>query len=767
MKDYDIIHHVRGESQFIDDINVPHGTLYASVFYSPLAHGKIKKLDFDYAQSMKGVKRIFTYKDISGENEIGGIVHDEPLLAENEVHFIGMPIAIVVAESKLIAREAAKNIKVDIDPLPVITDPREAFKKGLLIVPQKVFASGSTDNAWKDCDVIVDGECESGGQEHLYLETQGAFAFPVEGGGIKIVSSTQGPTAVQRVASKVLGIPMHKVEVEVLRLGGGFGGKEDQASPWAAMAALASMQLNRPVKLILPRHEDMVMTGKRNPYSSDFKIGLTKEGKILAYEVTFFQNAGSSADLSPAVLDRTLFHCTNSYFIPNVKAIGYCCKTNLPSNTAFRGFGGPQGMFVIECAIYKAAEKMGIDPSEIQKKNLFKDEDEFHYGQKISNARAHDCWDLAEKKFHPEIIRERISEFNLRNKNFKKGFACMPICFGISFTTTRMNQANALVNIYTDGSISFSTAAVEMGQGVNAKIKEVVSRVFQIDHNRIKTETTNTARSANTSPTAASAGADLNCNAVYNACNMILERLKKSALEELKENDISKIEIKNEYVYYNEEKTDLCWDDLIDKTFSKRISLSAYAHYATPGIYFDRDTNKGHPFRYHVYGTAIIEATVDCMRGTYVIDSVKAVHDFGNSLNPIVDLGQAEGAIMQGIGWMTIEEVIYNSEGKLLSDLLSTYKVPDIHFAPKEMDIHFLNEPNPVGIFNSKAIGEPPLMYGIGSYFAIMNAIRAFNPGKQFKFSSPITNEKVLINLYEGSKLSSQSFSKKKELKIE
>ncbi|MDQ3020728.1 MAG: molybdopterin-dependent oxidoreductase [Bacteroidota bacterium] len=766
MKDYDLIHHVRGESQFIDDINIPNGALFASVFYSPKAHGKIISLDFAYAKTMKGVKGIFTFKDIPGENQIGGIIPDEPLLAEHEVHFIGMPIAIVVAETSFIAREAVKNIKIEIEPLEIITDPREAFKKGELIIPERIFSNGNVESAWKNCDVIVEGECESGGQEHLYLETQGAFAFPVEGGGIKIFSSTQGPTAAQRVTSKILGIPMHKIEVEVLRLGGGFGGKEDQASPWAAMAALAALKLNRPVKLILPRHDDMIMTGKRNPYSSDFKIGLTKDGIILAYEAAFYQNAGASADLSPAVLDRTLFHCTNSYYIPNVKATGYCCRTNLPPNTAFRGFGGPQGKFVIECAIYKAAEKLGVMASIIQKKNLLKEGDEFHYGQIAMNVHTLDTWNLAEKKFDPEEIQKRIKKFNTEYKNFKKGFAFMPICFGIAFTNTRMNQANALVNIYTDGSVSFSTAAVEMGQGVNAKIKEVVSKVFSIPHHKIKSEPTNTSRSANTSPTAASSGADLNCNAVYNACTIILERLKNSALEEIGKNDLTKIEINDETVFYDGKKTDLSWDELIVRSYFKRISLSSHAHYVTPGIHFNRETNKGNPFAYHVYGTAVTEATVDCLRGTYKIDSVRVVHDFGNSLNPVIDRGQAEGAIIQGIGWMTIEEVIHNKDGKLLSDLLSTYKVPDIHFAPKEIEIIFHSEPNPVGIFNSKAIGEPPLMYGIGAYFAILNAVKAFNPNEVFNLSSPITPEKVLMNLYKKCK-SDNLFSTTKTAKLE
>ena len=331
---------------------------------------------------------------------------------------------------------------------------------------------------WKNCDVIVEGTAESGGQEHIYLETQGSFAFPVEGGGIKIISSTQSPTAVQRAAARILELPMNKVEVDVLRLGGGFGGKEDQATAWACMTALAAFKLKRPVKLILGRQEDIRMTGKRHPYSSDFKIGLTKDGKILAYEVQFYQNAGAAADLSTAILDRTLFHCTNSYFIPNVKATAYCCKTNLPPNTAFRGFGGPQGMFVIESAIYKAAEKLGIDASVIQEKNLLNEGDEFPYGQKTKYCMARPAWNKAVTKFNLTELKNEVEQFNRKNKLMKKGVALMPICFGISFTNTMLNQANALVHVYTDGSIGISTAAIEMGQGVNMKIRQVAANNF-------------------------------------------------------------------------------------------------------------------------------------------------------------------------------------------------------------------------------------------------------------------------------------------------
>ena len=749
MRSYDSIQHVRGESKFVDDIIVPEGTLFGYVFYSPIAHGKILKLYYENALKVKGVYSVITAADIPGENQIGGIILDEELFASKEVHFVGQPIALVIAEDRVSAHKGVKTIKCEFEKLKPTFDPREAFEKGELIIPPKIFSLGDIDSAWNQCDYIIEGKVESGAQEHLYLETQGALAIPMEGEGIKIISSTQGPTAVQKTATRVLNLPMNKIEVDVPRLGGGFGGKEDQATAWAVMAALAAKKLNRSVKIILPRQEDMRMTGKRHPYSSDFKIGLSKDGKILAYEALYFQNAGASADLSTAILERTLFHSTNSYFIPNVKATAYCCRTNLPPFTAFRGFGGPQAMFVIESAIHKAAEVMGVEPSFIQKKNLLKEGDEFPFGQKTENCRATKCFEEAEKRFDFSSQNLRVKKFNDENKLVKKGLAVMPVCFGISFTTTFLNQASALVHVYTDGSVRISTAAVEMGQGVNAKILSIASRVFSIKPERIIIDTTNTSRVANTSPTAASKGADLNGYATMDACNLILDRLKKVAADELQTKNSSKIEIKDETVYFNNSRTELDWIKLINNAYIKRVSLSAQAHHATPDIFFDRKKMKGNAFAYHVFGTALVEATVDCLRGTYVIDSVNVVHDFGKSIHPVTDLGQAEGGIVQGLGWMTIEEILYNDEGKLLTDALSTYKVPDIHFAPKEMVVHFLEDvPNPYGPFQSKAIGEPPFMYGIGGYFAIINAMKSFRPTKPFKYNAPITNEKVLMWLH-------------------
>ena len=747
LQNIDSITHVRGESIYLDDIPLLQGTLYGAAFGSPVAHGKIISLDISAAEKMDGVVRIFTYKDIPGENQIGGIVPDEPLFAEHEVHFNGMPVAFVVAETNEIAQAAVKSITIEIDPLPIITDPREAKEKNELIVPPRTFSLGNIDKAWKKCAHIFEGVAETNGQEHLYIETQGAYTIPQENNCIKVYSSTQGPTAVQRHTAAVLKIPMHRLEVDVTRLGGGFGGKEDQATVWAVLCALATYHLKKPVKYCLHRMEDMRMTGKRNPYSSDFKIGLDKNLKIIAYQASFYQNAGAAADLSPAVLERTLFHCTNSYFVPNVSATAYCCRTNLPPNTAFRGFGGPQGMFVIESAIAKAAENLGIDATEIQKKNLLNTNDEFPYGQK-AESEAKKCWEEAEDIYEIKKIRKQVKKFNEENQLYKKGISFMPICFGISFTKILMNQARALVHLYTDGSIGISTGAVEMGQGVNTKMAQVAATIFSLPLSKIKIHTTNTFRIANTSPSAASATADLNGKAVQMACLNLLERLKPVAQEILKQ-PCDKMIISEGLVHIGNKKTELTWENLIATAYIKRVSLSEHAHYAPPQIYFDNTKEKGHPFAYHVYGTAITVVTLDCLRGIYTFDAVKVVHDFGTTMNPVVDLGQIEGGIVQGMGWMTMEEIIYDKEGKLRSNALSTYKVPDIYSVPEEIKVHFLKtKKDNHAIFRSKAVGEPPLMYGIGSFFAIRNAIKAFNPSADIQFSAPVTPEKVLMSLH-------------------
>jgi xanthine dehydrogenase large subunit len=749
VKNIDSKGHAAGKTVYLDDIPELKGTLYGVVFGSAIAHGRIIRADYSGAAAFPGVEGVFTYKDIPGKNQIGGIIEDETLFAEKEVHYKGQPVALIVARSELVARKASRLISIEFEEFEAITDPRIAKDNGLLLVPPRTFRMGNISDSWSKCDYVFTGRSDLGGQEHLYLETQGSYVWPAENNCFKIHSSTQGPTLVQKTVARVLGISMNKVEVDVARLGGGFGGKEDQATGFACMAALAAKKLKKPVKICLLRQEDIIMTGKRHPYSADFKIGLSKDHKIIAYEAVLYQNAGAASDLSPAILERTLFHSTNCYYIPNTEVTVYSCRTNLPPNTAFRGFGAPQGMFIIESAIAEAASRLGVTAKSIQEKNFLNENDEFQYGQRAENVNIRHCFNTANDIYKVEKLEKEIIEFNSHNYQIKKGIAVMPVCFGISFTTTQMNQARALVHIYQDGSIGISTGAVEMGQGVNTKMVQVAAKVFSISPDKIKLESTNTSRVANTSPTSASSGADLNGKALQQACNELLARLRSTASRILG-CDAGDIDLHEQIVYQNGIKTDLTWDRLIGKAYSDRISLTGHGHYATPQIYFDKTREKGHPFAYHVYGLAVVVATVDCIRGIYEFDKVLVVHDFGETMNQVIDLGQVEGGIVQGIGWVTMEELSFSQSGNLLSDSLSTYKIPDIYSVPKELICNPLKTDGPESaIFKSKAVGEPPFMYGIGAYFAVQNAIRAFNPNHRIDFNIPLTPEKVLMRLYE------------------
>ncbi|MBE0651267.1 MAG: molybdopterin-dependent oxidoreductase [Bacteroidales bacterium] len=763
MKNIDSKGHVTGKSLYLDDIPVRQGTLHAVVFFSPVAHAKIKNLEVTDARNYPGVIDILTAKDIPGENQIGGIIPDEPLFAEYETDYLGQPVALVVAETERIARRARQLIKLDFDELEVITDPRVATEKGWLLTPPTIFSMGEPEKKWSHCKYIFEGSVEQAGQEHLYLETQGAYSYPAEDGRIMVHSSTQSPTAAQRTIAKVLGISMNQIQVDVVRLGGGFGGKEDQATAPAVMVALAAQKLEKPVKLVLSRADDMQITGKRHPYSSDFKIGLSQDLKILAYEVTYYQNGGASNDLSPAISQRTLFHTTNSYYIPDVKATLYSCKTNLPPNTAFRGFGAPQGMFVIESAIAKAAMELHVPASLIQKRNLLRENDLFYYGQTAKQVNIRKTWKTLCDEYHLQEKQKEIESFNKKNRIYKKGMAMMPVTFGISFTNISMNQARALVHIYHDGSIGVSTGAIEMGQGVNTKMMQVAAHTFSIDPSRIKLETTNTSRVSNTSPTAASSGADLNGNALLVACNALLMRLKAFVAEQLKASK-KEVEIVNERVFVKGNETDFTWEKLIRQAFLNRVNLTEHGHYATPVIHFDVEKGKGHPFAYHTYGTAAFVVKVDVLRGIYEVEEVDIVHDFGDSMNQSIDIGQVEGALVQGIGYMTMEELSYNSDGKLLSNSLSTYKVPDIYGVPKTVNVMPLKTSgHTLAVMGSKAVGEPPLLYGLGVYFAIQNAMREFNP--QFaSFDAPMTPEKVLMGLYPRSKSVPETTKSEKQL---
>ncbi len=742
----DLEAHIRGTSRYIDDMPDPTGLLHAAAVTSPEPHARLISVDPSTALGLPGVVTVLTAADIPGLNQIGGIIQDEELFAETTVHFIGQPVAVVVAETPHQARAGARAVTLELEKLPAIFDAREAAAAGELITASRTLDAGDVDAAWADCDVIVEGSAETAGQEHLYLETQAALAFPEEGGRIKLWSSTQAPTAVQRITARVLGLPMNLVEVEVTRLGGAFGGKEDQATPWAVMAALGAQRTGRPVRLTLNRHEDMCFTGKRHPYSSDFKLGLKSNGAIVAYEVHLWQSAGAAADLSPAILERSLFHATGAYFVPNARIHAASCRTNLIPFTAFRGFGAPQGMFVMEAAIDRAAEVMGLSRSEIQARNLLSEGDRFPYGMQVQRSQARRSFKEAVERFDLDGLEKEIAAHNAASRLTKRGVAAMPVCFGISFTNAMLNQAGALVHVYTDGSVSVSTGAIEMGQGVNAKILAVAAATLGLGRDRIRIESTTTRTVANTSPTAASSGADMNGRATELACRAISNRLLAVAADAL-DAEPHRLGISAGIVTIDDKTTDLEWNELVWTAYTKRVNLSAHAHYATPNIWYDKEIEQGEPFAYHVFGTAILEVSVDCLRGIYTVDRVRMVHDGGRSLAEKVDMGQLEGGLVQGLGWMTMEELVFH-EGRNVSDTLSTYKIPDLPSTPI-LEGHFLDDAdNPKAVMHSKAIGEPPFMYGIGVYYALLDALRAFRPDREGVYDAPLTPEKALIFLH-------------------
>lgn len=749
MKHLDAAAHTRGTSRYVDDVPAPTGMLHAAVFGSPKAHGILRAVDTTAACTSEGVAAVLLARDIPGENQIGPVIPDEPLLAEGTVHFMGQPIAVVLADSPQQARQAVARIEVEIEELPVITDPKVAFAAGEVIGKARTVSIGDVDAVWDQCHLVLTGECDIGGQEHVYLETQRSRAEPLENGHIRLASSTQSPYAAQRMTAQVLGLPHHAIEVDVKRLGGGFGGKEDQATPWAAMAALGAQHTGRAVELVLRRDEDIPMTGKRHPYRSDWKIGLSEEGHVLAFEAWNYQNSGAAADLSPPVLARTLFHATNAYQIPNARIFGACCRTNLPPNTAFRGFGGPQGMFVIESALAKAAESLGVPREELQRKNLLKDGDHFPYGQVVREGRAERTWDDAAEIFDLAGWRQRVEHHNRSHQGTKKGLAVMPICFGISFTATFMNQAGSLVHVYTDGSVAVSTGGVEMGQGVSTNMATVVARTLGIHEKRVKVESTNTTRVANMSASAASATTLLNGNAALLACEKILKDLKALAATKLGLPTDAVLSLVDEQVLADDRETGWTWQRLVQAAYFERLPLSAHAHFATPNVWYDEERENGRPFAYHVFGTAILEVTLDALRGTYSIDTVKILHDLGRPMNEKIDLGQIEGGLAQGLGWMTLEDLRFSEQGRCLSRALATYKVPDVDFMPDDLEVRFLEHAgNPLGPFHSKAVGEPPLMYGIGAFFALRDAMRAVRTDPNYAFTAPLTPERVLMELY-------------------
>jgi len=617
----DSVLNVMGKTTYIDDMPENSGMLHAAIVCSPSAHGSFTGLDTSAALAYAPGVHVLTAADVPGDNQLGTAVADEQMLATGEWHFRGQVLALVLAPSRSVARRSAARVAITgRQDLPVVVDPRVAFRRGDIILSPRTQVTGDPEAAFASCDVVVSGRVESGGQEHVYLETQGAIAYPEDSGGIRVFSGTQSPSGVQSIIARVLGLPKNLVEVETRRLGGAFGGKEDQASGWAALASLGAVKTGLPVKLYLNRRDDMVSTGKRHPYSSDYKIGLKKDGTILAFEADYYQNAGAATDLSPAILPRTLFHAAGAYHIPNVRATGTMCRTNLVPFTAFRGFGGPQGLFVIESAIEKAARALGMDPVDIQRKNLLSEGDMSHYGMKMEDVRARETFDRCLEKARWKELRAGIAAFNRANKAQKRGAAVFPLCFGISFTKIMLNQGGALVHVFNDGSVSVSTGAIEMGQGVGRKIALVSARTLGAPIGKVRIESTRTTTVANTVATAASSGADINAMAARVACLEIRKRLVALAAEKLGASPESLDIVDGLVVTRGAGSGGLTFADLAGMAYERRVDLSAHGFYATPGLHYDLKAEHGTPFLYHVYGCAVVTATL----GVWLISAALA-----------------------------------------------------------------------------------------------------------------------------------------------
>ncbi len=759
MKHDSAIKHVTGQSVYVNDIEMNH-QLVGRVVYSPEAHARISLIDTKAALKLNGVVAILTYKDIPGANQMGPVVHDEPCLAEDEVTFIGQAIALIAAETEESAIKAEKLIRVEFEELETILDLREAIAKNNLITSPRIIECGKVAETLKSAPHVISGEIETGAQEHWYLETQSALAIPGEGKEMLIHASSQNPTETQAIVAEVLGIAKNEVDVEVRRMGGGFGGKETQGNHVAAWAALLAYATRRPVAIHLFRDDDQKITGKRHRFLSKYQIGFNDEGKILVYSVELNSDAGSSTDLSRAILERAMLHAENAYYIPNVKIVGKAYKTNLPSNTAFRGFGGPQGMAVIETAIDKIARFLKKDPADIRKLNFY-GIGEMHitpYGEIVANSRLHVMFDqlIASSDYFER--RKVISEFNQKNEFVKRGISLTPVKFGISFTTAFLNQAGALVNIFNDGTIAINHGGTEMGQGLNTKIHGIAAAEFGVSPELIKISVTNTSKVPNTSATAASSGSDLNGMAVKNAIEKLKKRLAEIAAEELKAL-LKKDNITADQVIFDENSVfdfahpeiKISFSELVKQAYLKQVSLSATGFYKTPGIFYDRELGKGNPFYYYAYGMAVSEVEVDTLTGESRLLRSDVLHDVGDSLNKEIDIGQIEGGFIQGVGWVTTEEIKWDKRGHLITHSPDTYKIPTVNDIPDIFNVELLTGyPNEGTIRKSKAVGEPPLMLAFSVWLAIKDAVSAvgnhlFEPS----FSLPATAEVVLLSIEE------------------
>lgn len=743
---------VSGEAVYVDDRLEFPNQLHVYCRLSTEAHAKIVSIDTKPCYEFDGVEIVITSKDVPGELDIGAVFPGDPLLADEVVEYYGQPIIAVAAKDMETARKAALAANVELEPLPAILDVKEALEKKHFVHESHVQQRGDVKTALDSATHVLQGDLHVGGQEHFYLETQASSVVPAEDGGVIVYTSTQNPTEIQKVVAEVLGVAMHKVVVDMRRMGGGFGGKETQANAPACIAAVIVSLTQKPTKIRLWRNDDMTMTGKRHPFYNQYKVGFNDDGVIHGADLTVSGDCGYSIDLSHSIVDRAMFHSDNAYYLGDSKVTGHRCKTNMASNTAYRGFGGPQGMMTIEHIMDEIAHYLGKDPLEIRKANYYAGEGRnvTHYYQTVEDNCILDITEELEKTSEYQKRRKEIAEFNANSPVLKKGIALTPVKFGISFTATFLNQAGALIHIYTDGSIHLNHGGTEMGQGLNTKVAQIVAQEFSVDIDQIQITATNTDKVPNTSPTAASSGTDLNGKAAQNAAMTIKARLVEFAANHYKVTP-EEVVFNNGVVEVREQL--IPFAEFVQQAYFNQVSLSSTGFYRTPKIYYDHENARGRPFYYFAYGASCSEVIVDTLTGEYKILRTDILHDVGASLNPAIDIGQIEGGFIQGVGWLTTEELVWNEKGRLMTNSPASYKIPAIADMPIDFRTHIVqNRSNPEDtVFNSKAVGEPPFMLGMSVWSALKDAVHAVavehaqageNP--TVHLDTPATPERVL-----------------------
>ena len=735
--------HVQGSAEYIDDMLEPVGTLHIALGGSPVARGAIHHVDLAGVISMPGVVAVITAAHIPGKNDISPAHADEPVFARDRVDYHNQPIFAVVATTRDAARRAALCGKIEIAVEKPNVSVEQGKASGERVLPDYAFVGGDARKAIAEAPFHSSGTMHIGGQEHFYLEGQIAFAMPSEDGAILVYSSTQHPSEVQHIVARVLALPDSFVTCRVRRMGGGFGGKETQATQWAVIAALAARATGRPCKLRLDRDADMAITGKRHDFAVEYSVGYEADGGIRALDLDMDARCGCSVDLSVGVVDRAMFHADNAYFLPEFKILTRRVKTNTVSNTAFRGFGGPQGMVAIERVIDSIAWERGLDPLDVRKANLYRPGRQVTpYGQTVEDYDvAAPLIDELERSSSYRARRNEIRLFNEGSPIIKRGIALSPVKFGISFTLTHLNQAGALINVYQDGSISLNHGGTEMGQGLFQKVAQVTAEEFGVALERVQITATSTDKVPNTSATAASSGTDLNGMAAQIAARKIKKRLTKFASENWNVPE-DLITYRDDQVFLGNES--ITFGELTKKAYQARVSMSASGYYKTPKLHWDRDKGKGRPFFYFAYGAACSEVAIDILSGEMKVRRVDILHDVGRSINPAIDIGQIEGAFVQGMGWLTTEELVYDDKGRLLTHAPSTYKIPVASDVPEDFRVAlFAGSNREDTIYHSKAVGEPPLMLAISVFAAIADAIHSINPGKPVALDAPATPEAI------------------------